>query len=194
LKPNKHIADLQAWAQLKSANVVGLHYLYDTYAKRLLQYGLNRADTHIAQDALQDTFLTLWESRRRLGDTDSPKNYLYTTYRRKLMKRLVGDKKIDLTDDYHVFDLPVDEDKKSPEINSIRSSIEKLTTQQKEIIYLKYYQGMDYEEIAEILQMNYQSARNLMSRALKSLKAKMSFMVLFSFAFAMSTIWILIAL
>jgi RNA polymerase sigma factor (sigma-70 family) len=47
----------------------------------------------------------------------------------------------------------------------------RLSNRQKEIIYLKYYQNLSYEEVSEIMNINYQVARNLLYQAIKSLKS-----------------------
>jgi RNA polymerase sigma-70 factor (ECF subfamily) len=49
-------------------------------------------------------------------------------------------------------------------------ALEGLSHRQKEIIYLKYYQNLSYEEVSEIMNINYQVARNLLYQAIKSLK------------------------
>jgi RNA polymerase sigma-70 factor (ECF subfamily) len=49
-------------------------------------------------------------------------------------------------------------------------AIEQLSGRQKEIVYLKYYQNLSYDEICDIMNINYQVARNLLYQAIKSLK------------------------
>ena len=51
-------------------------------------------------------------------------------------------------------------------------AIEQLSNRQKEIIYLKFYNGLSYEEISAVTQLKYQSVRNLFSVALKELRKK----------------------
>ena len=53
-----------------------------------------------------------------------------------------------------------------------------LSDRQKEIIHMKYYQQMEYEEIARIMDLNYQSARNLVNRALMVLRKEMVTLVM----------------
>ena len=61
----------------------------------------------------------------------------------------------------------------------LKSAFDKLSTKQKEILYLRFYQGMDYEQIAEVLGMKYQSLRNAVSRAIKNLRGDMLLILLF---------------
>jgi DNA-directed RNA polymerase specialized sigma24 family protein len=48
-----------------------------------------------------------------------------------------------------------------------------LSSRQQEILYLKFHSEMDYDQIIEIMGLNYQSARNLVTRALEALRKSM---------------------
>ena len=45
-----------------------------------------------------------------------------------------------------------------------------LTPRQREIVYLRFFSGADYEEICEIMEIDYQSARDLLYRSIKKLR------------------------
>jgi RNA polymerase sigma-70 factor (ECF subfamily) len=45
-----------------------------------------------------------------------------------------------------------------------------LTERQKEAIYLRYNRGLEYEEISFLLNLNYQSSRALIHRAIEKLR------------------------
>ena len=49
-------------------------------------------------------------------------------------------------------------------------ALNQLTNRQKEIVYLKFYQNLGYDEISEIMNINYQVARNLLHQAVKAMK------------------------
>ena len=170
--------DINAWNKLRRGDIEGLNYFFEKLAKQLVRYGLNRVGLEQSKDCLQETFLSLWEHRLSLGETDSPVNYIYATYRRKLLKKNKMAEMTDFSDDIKLFELPIETEDAYSDRHELRPHIKKLSDKQKEIIYLKYYQGMDYDEIAGIMEMNYQSARNLMSRAIKSLRSAMSLFTL----------------
>jgi RNA polymerase sigma-70 factor (ECF subfamily) len=50
-------------------------------------------------------------------------------------------------------------------------ALNNLTNRQKEIVYLKYYQNLSYEEVSEIMKINYQAARNLLYQTIKTLRS-----------------------
>ena len=49
-----------------------------------------------------------------------------------------------------------------------------LTGRQKEIIYLRFVHEMSFEEISEIMEINIQSARNLLTRSMEKIRKEVS--------------------
>ena len=54
------------------------------------------------------------------------------------------------------------------------AAMQQLSNRQKEIIYLKFYQELNYEEVSEIMGINYQVARNLFHQSVKALRKLLS--------------------
>lgn len=54
--------------------------------------------------------------------------------------------------------------------HKLQKALEKISPRQRESIYLRFIQELDYEEIGAILEINYQSAKNLVSRTLIKLR------------------------
>src|SRR5690625_5658543 len=52
----------------------------------------------------------------------------------------------------------------------LQKALNQLSNQQKEVLYLHYFNGMSYGEIEEILNINRQSVRNHMYRAMTYLR------------------------
>jgi RNA polymerase sigma-70 factor (ECF subfamily) len=61
----------------------------------------------------------------------------------------------------------------------VLEALGRLSNRQREIIYLKYYQNLSYEEVSEIMNINYQVARNLLYQAIKSLKSLLTGVMIF---------------
>lgn len=62
-------------------------------------------------------------------------------------------------------------------------ALAQLSNRQKEIIYLKFYQELNYDEVSEIMNINYQAARNLLYQSIKSLKKLLTTLAFFYFFF-----------
>ena len=55
-------------------------------------------------------------------------------------------------------------------VKKVSMAIQQLPPRQREIVYLKFFHGLSYEEVEHIMDINYQVARNLLYQAIKSLK------------------------
>ena len=138
--------------------------------------GLPR-DVNTVEDCIQELFVELWNRRDKLSDTDKIKPYLYVSLKRKIFHSIKSIRKItdnELEETHFDVELSIDQvlvQKEMEEETSanLKSAFAQLSDRQKEILFLKYYSEMDYEEISRIMELNYQSARNLVSRALTKL-------------------------
>ena len=61
--------------------------------------------------------------------------------------------------------------------DKLLTALQQIPARQKEIIYLRYYLNMGYKEICEIMNIEYQVARNQMANAIKNLKRVILFFV-----------------
>lgn len=168
------------WQQLKSGEKSALSVIYEGHVDLLYVYGCRFSRDHqLVEDCIQDLFVELWRNRRGLGDTDSVKRYLLAALRRKIYRHLKKEQRWVSADQQENLPFDVDlamEDRMiASEISAahqekIKAAFDQLSKRQKEVIYLKYYAGMDYEDIESIMEINYQSLRNLVSSALKKMK------------------------
>jgi RNA polymerase sigma factor (sigma-70 family) len=55
----------------------------------------------------------------------------------------------------------------------LKTKLEQLPERQREVIHLRYFQNLKNEEIADIINVNYQSVSNLLHRAVKNLKKQL---------------------
>jgi len=174
------MSDILLWKQLKEGNKSALEQIYSTYISSLLKYGrkFSRND-QVVEDCIQDLFIELWKNRAGLGMTDSIHRYLLVALRRKVIRQLNKSKRwVSDTEPTELdFEVEIAVDQKlialelsAERAEQVKAAMENLSKRQKEVIYLKYVSGLNYEDIGEIMGLNYQSARNLVSTALKKLK------------------------
>jgi RNA polymerase sigma factor (sigma-70 family) len=137
-------------------------------------------DREFIKDCIQDLFLELWDKRGNLSDPDSVKLYLLVSLRRKMQRKKASLKwmedREELDFDSHLIgDLPIEtaiiEDEASQYyVRKLQQLIPKLSKRQQEIIYLRFYENLDNEAIAEVMSLSRQAVANLLWRALKELK------------------------
>ena len=69
------------------------------------------------------------------------------------------------------FDFDISEERQN-RIKVITKSMNSLSIRQKEAIYLKYTEGLSYQEISEVLEIDIASVRTLVYRGIKRIKRK----------------------
>jgi RNA polymerase sigma factor (sigma-70 family) len=169
--------DIALWEAFRKGDSESFGLLFRKYYEPLFQYGskLTR-DEELLEDCIQELFTELWQNKSQT-EVLFVKAYLFKSLKykifRHLQKKSAGRASEDLNDS--LFELSHETFLVSKEENDERSAriieaMNQLTNRQKEIIYLKLYQELSYEEVNEIMNINYQVARNLFSQSIKSLR------------------------
>lgn len=164
------------WQQFLEGDDQSLIYIYNKYVHVLYAYGKQLADRHeLIRDCIQELFCDLIDKRSGLSKAHSVKAYLLTSLKRRLLKELKKDRKYELEEDGFSFsfaEVPVSltHDLTEKDLKVIHEKLNLLSTNQREAIYLHFYEGLSYAEIANILAIKVASARILTYRALSSLQ------------------------
>ena len=126
-----------------------------------------------AEDAVQDTYLKLWELRGSLDQVRSPRAYSVTLLRNICLDRLRKAQKMDTDVPALQFaaDLPQDDKLDAKRrLGSVLEAINALPQTQRKVLLMHTVQGLSYEEISQITGMNNLTLRVLLSQARKKLK------------------------
>ncbi|WP_288732296.1 sigma-70 family RNA polymerase sigma factor [uncultured Parabacteroides sp.] len=158
-------------------------HLYKTYANDLFSYALNLGfDRDISMDAIHDVFYKICLDEKVLNKIDHIRFYLLRALKNRLLdiykqkKETVGLPSESTIDDIpftiHVTieDLMIKAEEQEMIRSKVEQLLESLTDRQREIIYLRYSQECDYEEIAQIMQITVPACRKLFHKALAKLK------------------------
>jgi len=173
------------WARFKDGDNDALSLLYSEFAHELYSYGLKVVDDeHLVKDCIQEVFIQLINKRKSLVVTSKLHVYLFKSLRNKIIEELRSKKRkqdiINLIDgDDLLFEKNaeqkiIDNEKDRSISSRIEYLLAQLPSRQKEIIYLKYTEGLDYNDIAELLQIDKASARTLLYRTLKTIREQLS--------------------
>jgi len=162
------------WDSLRMGNKEALAWLYDRYFAVLYNYGRKLgADGSTVEDHIHDLFVDLWRYRASISATTSVKFYFYRSLRRRLVKSpLSATDSIDHTNaaEAPLEDKIVELENQQHQSSQLRHLLRQLPGRQYEAIVLKFYDGLEYHEIAAMLEVNEQSARNLVARAITHLR------------------------
>lgn len=166
-------SDNQLWSAFKADDKDAFNHIYYNNIKALLDYALKiTSDKLIIEDCVQEMFLDLWNKRAQLSEVHNIKNYLFTTLRRRIVKAIT-EKDRDTFDHplEDTFELPVDvpiitSEEEYKKKKSIHEVLKKLSPEQREIIYLKYFSNFTFDEIAAVLNTSKKSVYNSLSKSM----------------------------
>ncbi len=169
--------DALLWRQLMEGDATAFEVLYRKYIGALLQYGERMGlQEEVLKDQVQDLFVEIWKSRTRVTPTDNVKFYLFKALRYKMIRyHQRSNQAIPLDEEWPQTEESVESrllvaEQEGLMANHLLKAMEKLPKRQQEIIHLRFFQGFSNQEIADLLNMQYQSATNLIHRSLQSMR------------------------
>lgn len=173
--------EVDLWSEFLKGNDNAFKEVYDLYAAALMRYGFKfTQDEDIISETVQDLFVKLWKNRKTIRHTPSVKNYLYKSYRRLLVEKLHFSARViafPITEEIIQFNFELGHDQilmrkeRQAELQiALEKALSQMSNRQREIIYLKFYEDMSYDEIAELLGITVKGTYKLLYRALDSLR------------------------
>ncbi|MEL7588076.1 MAG: sigma-70 family RNA polymerase sigma factor [Prolixibacteraceae bacterium] len=172
--------DSHIWEKFKNAEDSALSMIYSQHVDFLFGYGRKFSDDEdFIFDTIQDLFYYLITNRKNLGEVKNIKLYLLKSLQRRLILELEKkQKQTKRNNDYHTepeIVFPAEEnlirdEEEQAQLELIRQGMQQLNSKQREALYYKYTCGFSYQQICEIMSVSYDTARQLVSRAVGSLK------------------------
>jgi RNA polymerase sigma factor (sigma-70 family) len=172
--------DILLWESFREGDREAFATLFRTHYELMYWYGGKfTADNNLLEDCIQELFIELWQAKTR-APVVSVRAYLLKSLKYKLLKAYrksrvivpIADEEAMFEWSHESFLIAEEEDDEKKRL--VLKALEQLTGRQKEIIYLKYYQNLSYDEVSEIMNINYQAARNLLYQAIRSLKHRLT--------------------
>lgn len=187
-----NLDDSVLWNALKLGDEKAFSSLFKKYYNHLVRYGNSFSPfPEKVQDCVQDVFTDIWIYKNSLNGNVVVKAYLLSSVRKRIARIHERDHifrkttTIDLIPfffDFTIEDKLIADERTAVQVSQLNQLINDLPARQKEALYLRYHQGLSVEQLAELLSVNYQSANNLIHRALlnirKNWKENMSFLFL----------------
>jgi len=174
------------WESFRKGDREAFAALFRGHYETLFRFGSKfTTDTELLEDCIQELFIELWQAKSRTPVL-SVKAYLLKSLKYKLLKAFRKNEKTlslpdnaDLSFEWSHETTLILRQEHAEKKAKVQEALGRLSNRQKEIIYLKYYQNLSYEEVSEIMNINYQVARNLLYQAIKSLKNMLAGLELF---------------
>lgn len=171
---------LQNWAYfIDRGDDASFSEIYNKVVDDLFAYGISLGfQRESCKDAIQDVFIKIYLSRKSLSHIHNITPYIFRSFKNRLIDIARKDKysdSINSFDNNFTLEVTVLEDIIDNETAIIlKEKVERLlkniTPNQREAVYLKYVTGLQHKEIADILNINEESARKLLYRAMNKLR------------------------
>lgn len=173
-------SDVLLWNAFREGNREAYAGIYKLYIEDLLSYGYRvTSNRQLIKDSIQDLFLHLWLHRENLSETDSIKFYLFRSLRNRILRNIEKSDILPQTADSILENIIEDfsfeqelmaQETEVQQIGRLQKAINKLSKRQQEVIQLRYHNDFSLEEIENLMQLNNQSVRNLLHRAISQLR------------------------
>jgi RNA polymerase sigma factor (sigma-70 family) len=171
-----------AWSNFKGGDFASLGILFETHYQELFYYGIKIVPMpELVKDTIQDLFADVWERRKNMTSVENIKAYLIISLRRELVRRITATRKESLADanatlqfSFSAEDFMISDEENRNHSKLLTQSMEGLTDRQREVILLRFFHGLEFPEISQVLEMNIQSVRNLLFRSLDKIRKDMS--------------------
>src|SRR6185437_7273203 len=149
-----------AWKEMTEGNPQAFLTIYQENYRYLFSYGFKLcADKELTKDSIQNIFLEIWNKRSTISpDVQNVRAYLFTWLRRKISLRLSEMKKENVVENqssaFEQTELPYEElliafQESEEQKEKLKRALNKLTKKQLEIIKLKFYDNLSYDDISD---------------------------------------------
>jgi len=169
------------WTEVLQGKRQALASLFHLYHQALLTYGYRiNSNEEFIEDCIQELFLTIWEKHDAISEAKSVKAYLFISMRRTIFKNLRKQKNQQhrnfkyaeekVNQSISIEDLLIEIECQNEYQKKLEAAFNSLSKRGREVIYLKYYNGMSNSEIASLMNIQRQSVYNHVSEAISEMQ------------------------
>jgi RNA polymerase sigma-70 factor, ECF subfamily len=135
-------------------------------------------DKEAAEDLCQETFIKFWLFRNKLDLTSSPKAYLFRIARNLALNHITRKPPVSSYDEDENLLISIS---KNPEkdyetyalVDDLQKALNMLPERCRTTFILSRYEGLEYSEIAESMNVSLQTVKNQMNKAISILKKEL---------------------
>jgi len=168
--------DKEFISSLKKGDSKGYQFLVTSYHQKLCVYANSLTnDSDLAEDIVQNVFMSIWKNRNKLKDQFAVKSYLYKSVYNEFIDQYRKKKAVLTLEKKHIDALTYiveEEDEKSLEklISIVKKEIDKLPPKCKQTFLLSKEEGLTNLEISEYLNISIKSVEAHITKAFSVLR------------------------
>lgn len=170
-------ADL--WIEFTRGDDQAFSLLYSRFYQKLFSYAVNLGmDRATAGDGIQELFLKLYAQPGLVKTPETLSSFLFRSIKNYFLNILKHEERnialehigYSFSFDYTIDEKLIAEDEQNEIKQKIDHLLGTLTARQREIIYFRFLHEMEYEEIARIMDISEQGARNMIYKAFEKIR------------------------
>ncbi|QDK81033.1 sigma-70 family RNA polymerase sigma factor [Spirosoma sp. KCTC 42546] len=181
--PSDEVLMAQLWVRFKADDEKAFDQLAEARYRLLFNYATRfTKDRDLIKDCVQDLFLELWNRRKAIVETPYVTIYLIKALRNNLLRKLrretgwrsTTEEGIEaesmLTDDLTAENEWIAGETLINTEQSLRRAVAQLPKRQQEVVFLKFYEGLSNDDIAQVMEIEKQTVANFLYRAMNQLR------------------------
>lgn len=165
-----------------SPNEELLFSLMSAYYNELFRYGVKfTADVEETKDALNQFFIHFWDNRDKLEKVENLKAYLFVSYKRWLivhLRKLQKTRSLFLSENLlstelstYSYEEYLEKQIRNEDLARVmKEAINSLPPRQRQLLQMRFYEHMDFEEIAQKTSLTIRTVYNKLHEAIKKLR------------------------
>lgn len=168
------------WERVANDDQQAYAEVYRFYFRGFYNYGKKFTnDEVLLEDAIQEALLIIWDKRHTLTSIEFPGTYFYTSFRYTLLQKLKQQRRLVTTDkqeeepEFNAEHIIINREMEADVKHQLEKAMIALTPRQREAIFLRFYEDLSYEEVANVLQITTKATYKIMARALSQLRKNM---------------------
>jgi RNA polymerase sigma factor (sigma-70 family) len=172
------------WEQIRKGDQQALFELYNDLYFHLVRFGLKQVgDDELVKDCITQLFLKIWDGRQKLSAVTQVKSYLFSSLRNLLLDHYQQQNR--LSDALHQmaqvdgsrelsYEEIIIQTQQDDELKQrIKRAFAQLSPKQLELVRLKFFEGLSYEQLALRSAQSVKTAYNTIYEAVKILRKEL---------------------
>lgn len=174
------MTDAKLFLKIKDNNSLAFQQFYNKYYQRLLSYIITfTKDRDQAKDIVQEAFVILWTNRESIDTSKSPKSYIFFVAKNIFIDHYRKEKRdlqflIELKETALSEQIENDTEEIKQRIEKMKRMIENLPEKCKIILKLSKIEGLNYQEIANHLNISPKTVESQMRIAFNKIREQFS--------------------
>jgi RNA polymerase sigma-70 factor (ECF subfamily) len=163
-------------SELKKGNSEAYKIFFETFYNRLYAYAFKYVQDHFAaEEIVENTMFILWEKRKKLGNIENIKSYLYTIVRNASLDYIkLKNKKTPFNIESHDVSCELNSQIVEEEVHALLiDALNSLPDKCRKVFELSCLEGLKYKEIAEDMQISLNTVKSQRARAIQLLKIRL---------------------